>query len=158
MQKNNNCRLCSDRDETINHIISEYSELDEKGIQDLSRQGGKAILWELCKSLKLTILIDGICTNQNLPQKMRYISCSYRAILVNLSIKKKGVCRQKQIFLKKGFENALLIRMFSYINHFIFKNYINVTIIFRIQGTSLCVMLKSLLLYMFPNTSDLLRK
>ena len=29
-QQNSKCRLCGDRDETINHIISEYSKLAQK--------------------------------------------------------------------------------------------------------------------------------
>ena len=30
MQQNNKCRLCGDRDETINHIISECSKIAQK--------------------------------------------------------------------------------------------------------------------------------
>ena len=30
MQQNSKCRLCGDRDETINHIISEFSKLAQK--------------------------------------------------------------------------------------------------------------------------------
>ena len=30
-QQNNRCRLCGDRDKTINHIISECSKLARKG-------------------------------------------------------------------------------------------------------------------------------
>ena len=33
MQENRNCRLCGDRDETINHIISECSKLEQKRIR-----------------------------------------------------------------------------------------------------------------------------
>ena len=29
-QQNSKCRLCGDREETINHIISEYSKLAQK--------------------------------------------------------------------------------------------------------------------------------
>ena len=29
-QQNSKCRLCGDRDETINHIISEFSKLAQK--------------------------------------------------------------------------------------------------------------------------------
>ena len=29
-QKNSKCRLCRDRDETVNHIISEFSKLAPK--------------------------------------------------------------------------------------------------------------------------------
>ena len=30
MQQNNKCRLCGNRDETVNHIISECSQLAQK--------------------------------------------------------------------------------------------------------------------------------
>ena len=50
MQQNSRCRLCADRDKTINHIISEYSKIyyfavsqDHKTRHDCV---GKAIHWE----------------------------------------------------------------------------------------------------------------
>ena len=43
-QQNSKCRVCSDRDETINHIISEY-----KARYDWV---GKVIYWEMCKKFK----------------------------------------------------------------------------------------------------------
>ena len=44
-------RLCGDRDETINHIISECSKLAKK--EDKTRHDwvGKVIHWEMCKKL-----------------------------------------------------------------------------------------------------------
>ena len=33
-EQNRKCRLCSDRDETINHLISEYSKFAQKRVQD----------------------------------------------------------------------------------------------------------------------------
>ena len=30
MQQNSKCRLCGDRDETVNHIINKYSKLAQK--------------------------------------------------------------------------------------------------------------------------------
>ena len=41
-QQNSKCRLCGDRDETINHIISEYSKLAQKEYK--ARHD-----WEMCK-------------------------------------------------------------------------------------------------------------
>ena len=34
MQKNSKCRLCGNRDETVNHTLSEYSRLVRNRIQD----------------------------------------------------------------------------------------------------------------------------
>ena len=51
MQQKSKCRLCGDRDETINHIIIESSQLaqDYKSRHDLV---GKDIHWEMCKKFK----------------------------------------------------------------------------------------------------------
>ena len=51
-QQNSKCRLCSDRDETINHIISECSKLAQKEYKSRHDLVGKVIHWELCKNLK----------------------------------------------------------------------------------------------------------
>ena len=51
-QQNSKCRSCGDRDEMINHIISEYWKLAQKEYK--TRQGGlaKVIHWELYKKLQ----------------------------------------------------------------------------------------------------------
>ena len=41
IQQNNKCRLCGDRDETINHIISEGSKLAQKKYKNI-RLGGQS--------------------------------------------------------------------------------------------------------------------
>ena len=51
-QKNSKFRLCSDRDETINHIISESSKLAEKEYKTRYDWVGKVIHWEMCKTFK----------------------------------------------------------------------------------------------------------
>ena len=51
-QQNSKCRLCGDRDETINHIISECSKLALKEYKTRHNLVGKVIHWELCKKLK----------------------------------------------------------------------------------------------------------
>ena len=51
-QQNSNCRLCSDRDETINHIISECSKLAQKEYKTRHEWAGKMIHWEMCKKSK----------------------------------------------------------------------------------------------------------
>ena len=49
MQENSKC---GDRDETINHIISEWSKLVQKAYKTRQDWVGKVIHWELCKKLK----------------------------------------------------------------------------------------------------------
>ena len=50
-QQNNKCRLCSDRDEMISHIISECSKLAQE-YKSRHDWVGKVIHWELCKKFK----------------------------------------------------------------------------------------------------------
>ena len=45
-QQNSKCRLCGDRDETINHIISECSKLAQKECKTRHDWVGKVIYWE----------------------------------------------------------------------------------------------------------------
>ena len=51
-QQNRKCRLCGNRDETINHIISECSKLAQKEYKARHNWVGKVIHWEMCKKLK----------------------------------------------------------------------------------------------------------
>ena len=51
-QQNSECRLCSDRDETINHIIGECSKLAQKEYKARHDWIGKVIRWEMCKKFK----------------------------------------------------------------------------------------------------------
>ena len=48
-QQNSKCRLCGDRDETINHIIREYSKLAQRTTHDWV---GKMIHREMCKKFQ----------------------------------------------------------------------------------------------------------
>ena len=52
MQQNSKCRLCGDRGETINHLISECSKLTQKKYKTRHDWAGKVIHWVLCKKLK----------------------------------------------------------------------------------------------------------
>ena len=45
-QQNSKCRLCGDRDKTINHIISKLAQKDYKARHDWA---GKVIHWEMCR-------------------------------------------------------------------------------------------------------------
>ena len=51
-QQNSKCRLCGDRDETINHIISECSKLALREYKATHEWVGKVIHWEMCKKFK----------------------------------------------------------------------------------------------------------
>ena len=48
-QQNSKCRLCGDRDETINHIISECSQLSQKEYKARHDWVGKVVHWEMCR-------------------------------------------------------------------------------------------------------------
>ena len=52
MQQNSRCRLCGERDETINHIQSECSKLGQKEYMMGHDWVCEVIRWELCKKLK----------------------------------------------------------------------------------------------------------
>ena len=51
-QQNSECTLCGDRDETINHIISECSKLAQKKFKARHNWVGKVINWKMCKKFK----------------------------------------------------------------------------------------------------------
>ena len=51
-QQNSKCRLCGDRDKTINQIISECSKLAQKEYKTSYDWVGKVIHWEMCKKFK----------------------------------------------------------------------------------------------------------
>ena len=51
-QQNSKCRLCGDRDETINYIISECSKLAQREYKARHGWVGKVIHWEMCKKFK----------------------------------------------------------------------------------------------------------
>ena len=51
-QQNSKCRVCGDRDETINHLISESRKLAHKEYKARHDWVGKVIHWEMCKKCK----------------------------------------------------------------------------------------------------------
>ena len=51
-QQNSKCRLCGDRDETINHIISECGKLAQKEYKTRPDWVGKVIHWVMCMEFK----------------------------------------------------------------------------------------------------------
>ena len=51
-QQNSRYRLCGNRNETINHIISECSKLVQNQYKDRHDWVGKVKNWEMCKKFK----------------------------------------------------------------------------------------------------------
>ena len=51
-QQNSKCRLWRDRDETINHIISECSKLAQKEYKARHNWVGTMIHWEMCRKFQ----------------------------------------------------------------------------------------------------------
>ena len=66
-QKNRKCMLCGDRDETVNHIISECSNLAQKEYKSRHNWVGKVIHLELCKKVKFYHI------NKCYIQKLEYV-------------------------------------------------------------------------------------
>ena len=52
MQQNSKCRLCGDRDKTINHIIRKCNKLAQKEYKTRPNWVGKVIHWELYKKFQ----------------------------------------------------------------------------------------------------------
>ena len=52
MQQNSKCRLCGDRDETINHIISECSKLAQMEYKARHDWVGRVVHWEMCRKFR----------------------------------------------------------------------------------------------------------
>ena len=75
---NNNsskCKLCGDKDETINHKISKCSKLVQKKWMNRHDWVGKVIHWELCKKLKFDhankwCMLNSGCILDNETQKL----------------------------------------------------------------------------------------
>ena len=66
-QQNSKCRLCGNRNETINHIISECRKLAQKEYKTRHDWFGQVIHWEMCKKLKFDHTNKWyICTTQHL--------------------------------------------------------------------------------------------
>ena len=64
-KQNSKFRLSAEKDETITHIISEFSKLAQKEYKTRHDWVGKGIHWEMCKKLEFDHT-NGICTTQHL--------------------------------------------------------------------------------------------
>ena len=70
-QQKSKCRFWGDRDETINHILSECSKLVQKEYKTRHDWVGKGSPGNCARYLNVTIRPNGICTTQHLSGKMR---------------------------------------------------------------------------------------
>ena len=66
MQQNSRCRLCGDRDETINYIISTCISWCKKSIRLGINSWGRWSTGNSARSLNLSKWTNSICTTQNL--------------------------------------------------------------------------------------------
>ena len=76
-QQNRKCRLRGDRDETINHIISECSKFAQKDNQTTLHRMGKVIHGKLCKKFYQTnkwCMLKSESVPENVTQKF---SCNF---------------------------------------------------------------------------------
>ena len=71
-QQNNRCRLRGDRDETIDHIISECGKRVQKDYKTRLNWMGKVIHLEWCKRLKCDHTYKSHMQNQNPSKNMRH--------------------------------------------------------------------------------------
>ena len=65
-QQNSICRLCGDRDETINQIISECSKLAQREYKARHDWVVKVSTGKCARNLNLTMPTNGICTTQHM--------------------------------------------------------------------------------------------
>ena len=74
MQENSKCILCGDRDETINHIISECSKLARQGIRLDTTGWARLSADRWARNWNLTIWTKGIGTTEHQFWKMTHIN------------------------------------------------------------------------------------
>ena len=69
-QQNSKCRLCGDRNETINHITSECSKLHRRSTRRDTIGWARYSPGKCARNLNLTMPTNGICTTQHRPRKL----------------------------------------------------------------------------------------
>ena len=105
MQQNSRCTLYGDRDEMINHIISEYHKLAQKEYKTRHNWVGKVIHRELCRKLKFDYVNKWYMHNTDsvLKNEMHKLFCDFEIQMDHLILarqpdleiinKKKRSCR-----------------------------------------------------------------
>ena len=68
-QQNSKCRLCGDRNETINHVIIQCSKLAQKENKRRHDSAGKEIHWKLCRRFKVDHMNKGYMHNKESVQE-----------------------------------------------------------------------------------------
>ena len=105
-QQNSKCRLYGDRDETINHIISECSKLAQKKYKARHEWVGKMIHWETSKKFKFDhtnkrYMYNPASVLENDTHKLQWdfniqtdhLIPARRPNLIIINIKKKSICK-----------------------------------------------------------------
>ena len=99
-QQNSKCRLCGDKNETINHIISECSKLAQKEYQNTQDWVDKVIHWEMCNKFKFDHTNKWYMYNLQLSKKMAHkllwdfdIQKDHLISAHNNQEKKKRICK-----------------------------------------------------------------
>ena len=72
--QNSKCRLWGDRDETINHIISECSKLARKEYKTRHDGWARKSTGRCARNSNLTIRTNGKCTTHHLSKRMTHIN------------------------------------------------------------------------------------
>ena len=57
MQKNNKCRLYDDREETIDHVISECRKLAQNEFKNIYKTMRKVIHWDFCQKFEFVHIV-----------------------------------------------------------------------------------------------------
>ena len=105
-QQSSKCRLYGDRDETINHVISECSKLEQKEYKTRHDWVGKGIHWEMCKKFRFDHTNKWYMHNQapvleNDTHKLLldfdidtdHLISTRRPDLIRINNKKKRICK-----------------------------------------------------------------
>ena len=69
---NSKCRLCGDRNERINHIISKGRKLAQTKYKTWYNWWERRSSWNWVRNWNITIQPNGMCTNQDPSRRMRH--------------------------------------------------------------------------------------
>ena len=83
-QQNSKCRLCGDKDETINRIINKCSKLAQQEYKSRHNWVGRVIHWEICKKFKFHHTNRWYMHNQKTTHINSFGTLTYRWITSSL--------------------------------------------------------------------------